>query len=231
MHNIKKFFQLAYNRYRYPELVEKRPPDFSKEKLSLVGQIFAHPIRVFGDIKYEKQGSLIIANALAFLYFATQVFIYFVTGYIFSNNEASDFSLATTIVSSLGILFLWAICNWVTGTLLEGESTFREIWIASCYATLPYIVIQGIATAVSPVLVLSEATMFSTFLAVGQIWMLALLFLGMMTMQQFTVLRAIVSTLITVFLMLAVVFLILLFFSIFQQMTSFVTTVISELRR
>lgn len=229
MYNIRKFFLLTYNRLRYPELVERHKTEFDRGMVLNLFKQLTHPLRTFGKIKYENGGSLIVANILLVLYFFTQVFVYFRTGYLFTNNEPSDFSFFQTLVSSAGILFLWAVCNWTTGTLLEGEAAFRELWISSCYSVVPYVIIQFIVTSLSPMLVLAEATMLNTFSALSQIWMLALLFLGMMIMQQFSVSRALASAALTVLMMLAVVFLILLFFSIFQQMTGFVSTVVSEL--
>lgn len=231
MSNLKKFIQLTYNRFRYPELVERQKNEFDKSRFLVLFQQLSHPLRTYGEIKYEGRGSLFIANVLAILYFFTQVFVYFRTGYLFSDNEPSDFSLSSTLISSVGILILWTVCNWVTGTLVEGEGSFKELWIAACYSVLPYIIIQIIASAISPVLILSELTMLNTFKALSQIWMLLLIFCGMMIIQQFTVSKALVSSLITVLMMLAVTFLILLFFSIFQQMFGFATTFIRELGR
>ena len=231
MHNIKKFVKLTYNRFRYPELVERETNTFDRSRfLTLFQQLF-HPLKAYGGIKYEKRGSLVLANVLALLYFLTQIFTYFNTGYLFSNNEPSNFSLLSTLLSSIGILLLWTVCNWTTGTLLEGEGNFRELWIATCYSVVPYLLIQVPMVAISSVLVLSEATMLNTFLIISQGWMLILLFCGVMMMQQFTVSGTIVSSLLTILMMLAVIFLILLFFSIFQQMSGFVSTIITELGR
>ena len=231
MYNIRKFCLLTYNRFRYPELVERHKAEFERSMVLRLFRQLTHPLRTFGEIKYENGGSLLLADILLVLYFFTQVFTYFNTGYLFTNNEPSDFSFFRTLVSSAGILLLWTVCNWTTGTLLEGEASFRELWISTCYSVVPYIIIQVIMTAISPVLILAEASIFNTFLALSQLWMLLLLFFGMMMMQQFTVSKAIASAALTVLMMLAVVFLILLFFSIFQQMTGFLSTVITELGR
>ena len=115
--------------------------------------------------------------------------------------------------------------------LLEGEGSIRELWIASCYATLPYLVIVLPLTGLSGVFTLSEAVFLNTGLAIAQGWMLVLLFCGTMITQQFTVSRTIVCVLLTILLMLGVVFLLLLFFTIFQQMAGFVSTVFAELTR
>lgn len=124
-----------------------------------------------------------------------------------------------------GLLVLWTVCNWTTSALLEGEGSIRELWIASCYATLPYLVIVLPLTGLSGVFTLSEAVFLNTGLAIAQGWMLVLLFCGTMITQQFTVSRTIVCVLLTILLMLGVVFLLLLFFTIFQQMAGFVSTV------
>ena len=86
-------------------------------------------------------------------------------------------------------------------------------------------------SGLSGVFTLSEAVFLNTGLAIAQGWMLVLLFCGTMITQQFTVSRTIVCVLLTILLMLGVVFLLLLFFTIFQQMAGFVSTVFAELTR
>ena len=172
-----------------------------------------------------------LANFMALAFLATHIFSYFETGFLFTTNEPSDFSLLSTIVSSLGILLLWAVCNWITGTFLVGEGTFREIWIITCYSTVPYVLIQVPLVLISPVLTLSEARLFETGMLIAQGWMFILLFCGVMIMQQFNVSNTMLSVLLTASMMISVILLLVLFFSIFQQMVGFVSTVITELNR
>ena len=231
MSNLRQFLQLSYNRVRYRELVEPHGSAFDKSRFLVTFRQFLHPLQTYGAMKFEGRGSLPLANCLALLYLACQVARYFGTGYLFNGNEPENFNLLTTLASTVGLLVLWTVCNWTTSALLEGEGSIRELWIASCYATLPYLVIVLPLTGLSGVFTLSEAVFLNTGLAIAQGWMLVLLFCGTMITQQFTVSRTIVCVLLTILLMLGVVFLLLLFFTIFQQMAGFVSTVFAELTR
>ena len=70
---------------------------------------------------------------------------------------------------------------------------------------------------------------YQTFQVVGAGWSLLLVFLGMMIIHQYTVKKTIVSIIITLLAILAVCFLLLLFFSIAQQILGFATSIAQEL--
>lgn len=70
---------------------------------------------------------------------------------------------------------------------------------------------------------------YQTFQVVGAGWSLLLVFLGMMIVHQYTVKKTIVSIIITLLAILAVCFLLLLFFSIAQQILGFATSIAQEL--
>ena len=151
------------------------------------------------------------------------------TGYLFNAHDIRQFNLFLILAQTVVVLLLWAVCNWSSCTLLEGEGTFRQIWIATCYSLMPMVLGQLPLLLVSRILSLSESMFLTAATAVLQGWSLLLLFLGMMVMHQFTVARTVGSVLITLVLLAAVAFLALLSFSIFQQLVAFIGTVAAEL--
>jgi len=203
--------------------------NMDKTKFLTLFKVLVHPIETMSDIKFEKRGSLALANLMAFLYFICACLQFNMTGYLFNYNIRSEFSLVSTFATSALILLLWATCNWSTCTLLDGEGAFKEIWMAICYAMLPVVLIQIPMVFLSNMFTLQESMILSAVMNISFLWSVLLIFLGMMTVHQFTVAKTVGSMLITLLIIASVAFLAVLFFSIFQQMIGFCNTVITEL--
>ena len=69
MTNFSRFFRGVYIRFRQIDWENYRWCNLDKTKLLVPLRFFAHPIELFNDIKYEKRGSLGVANLLLALYF------------------------------------------------------------------------------------------------------------------------------------------------------------------
>ena len=231
MRNLRKLFHGLYIRFRQIKWSDYRWSNLDKTKILLPFRLFAHPVESFNDIKYEKRGSLGLANLLLLLYFLEGIVNYFLTGYLFSNNEAQSFSVWPILLRTVVLIVLWCVMNWAMCTLLEGEGTFREIWMAACYSLTPLVIFSVPLNLISNVMTLSES-MFYTAVSNGlTLWSLLLLFLGMMVVHQFTVTKTVGSVVLTVAMMVIFVFLVLLGFSISQQIAAFVSTIATELFR
>ncbi len=231
MKNIIRFFRAVYisicqidwNRYRWSNL--------DKTKILVPFRFAAHPIDLFNDIKYEKRGSLAIANLLLFLYFLGEIINYFAVAYLFSNNEAQSFSIWPIVLRTVVLVFVWCTTNWATSTLLEGKGNFKEIYLVACYSLTPLVLFSVPLTIATNVLTLSESMFYTTILSGLEIWTLILLFLGTMVVHQFSVLKTVGSVILTLFMIVILAFLVLLAFSISQQMITFGNTIITELLR
>ncbi len=229
MNNLIKFFRGVRIQAAHMDRQQLRWDHLDKTKILVPFRLFFHPVDTFSDVKFEGRGSLALANLLAFLYFLEQMISFTMTGYLFNPNDAAQFNLLVIAAQTVVVLLLWSVCNWSSCTLLEGEGTFRQIWIATCYALMPLVLGQPILLLLSQVMSLTEEMFLSAATAVLQGWSLLLLFLGMMVVHQFTVARTVGSVIITVVLIAAVAFLALLSFSIFQQLTAFIGTIAAEL--
>ena len=87
-----------------------------------------------------------------------------------------------------------------------------------------------VETLLSNVISLDGSAVFSAVRLIGVGWTLLLVFLGMMVCQQFTVSKTVALTVVSLLGIAALLFLVLLFFSITQQMVGFVKDLITELR-
>lgn len=231
MTNFSRFFRGVYIRFCQIDWESYRWRNLDKTKILVPFRFFAHPIDLFNDIKYEKRGSLGVANLLLALYFLEEIINYFAVAYLFSNNEAQSFSVWPILLRTVVLVLLWCITNWAMSTLQDGKGTFKEIYLATCYALTPLVLFSVPLNLITNMMTLSESMFYSAISSALTLWSLILVFLGTMVVHQFTVRKTIGSVLLSLGMIVIIAFLVLLGFSISQQMTTFVETIITELLR
>ena len=231
MTNFSRFFRGVYIRFCQIDWESYRWRNLDKTKILVPLRFFAHPIDLFNDIKYEKRGSLGVANLLLALYFLEEIINYIAVAYLFSNHEAQSFSVWPILLRTVVLVLLWCITNWAMSTLQDGKGTFKEIYLATCYALTPLVLFSVPLNLITNMMTLSESMFYSAISSALTLWSLILVFLGTMVVHQFTVRKTIGSVLLSLGMIVIIAFLVLLGFSISQQMTTFVETIITELLR
>ena len=202
---------------------------FSREKLIYPFRLLTHPIATFSDLKYEGKFSMGIAWVMAALFFLEQALAFEGTGYLFNGHYGEPLNTISMLVTTVGLLGLWAICNWATSTLGNGEGKMSEIWMVMCYSLLPWIVTGAIAIVLSNIVTTDEQILFTTFQVIGIGWSLLLMFLGTLVVHQYTVKQTIGSVVVTALLLLGAAFLLLMLYGIVQEIRNFVSGIFTEL--
>lgn len=198
------------------------------EELIYVFHLIFHPFDGFWDLKHEKRGSL---RAALTIFGAVVIAFYYQTigqGYIVNPYENYT-TIFGTILSIALPLILWAVANWCLTTLFEGEGSFKDILIATSYATVPMVLTLIPATMLSNIVTAEEAQIISLIVSIGFIWSGMLLFFGMMVTHDYSLGKNILTTLGTIGGMVIIMFVAVLFTSLLSKMISFVSSIIVEL--
>lgn len=192
-------------------------------------KITVRPFSGFWDLKYERTGKL----NMSFYIIALLVFVLLLqkqfTGFIVNYYDPQEFNSFEELIYVLVPFFTFCIANWALTTLMDGEGKFVEIVIALAYSLVPLIIMTTIAMIVSNFLTVDETEYYFTLLTIGTVWFLFLLFVGNMTVHQFTVAKTVATLALTLVAMFLLFFLALLFFSLIQQMVAFGSTIYQEL--
>ena len=187
-----------------------------------------HPIRGFYEMRFEGRGSLSGACMVILLFVISMIFNRQLNGFIFNTNNVKDFNVLRQIANIVMPILLWCTANWSVTVLLDGEGRFKDIFMATGYALLPFAISNCITLIATNVLSGDEAAFVGIIAAVGIFWTVLLLFCGILTVHQFTVTRNVVSILLTVFGMAFIVFLMILLAGIFDKLFSYVESIITE---
>ena len=77
------------------------------------------------------------------------------------------------------------VANWAMTTLFEGKGRFRDIYMAMCYALVPYSLIQLPMILVSNGLTYEEGSIYTVMLSLSVIWCMFLVFVGLMEIHDY----------------------------------------------
>ncbi len=203
-------------------------PDIKSLKLTLPIKLCFHPFDGFRLIKYNNQGSLLIATVLLISYYLSVVLKDFYTGFAHSKFSVETYNAVFTLMGSIGVVILWSVCNWAISVLAEGKGHIQEVYIVTCYSLFPQIVGNILYLIMSNILLLKEETVLTTIITVCLILTGILLCIGTMIIHEFDFFRFIWTAIFTLIAMAIVIFLCFMIVILLQQFYSFIHTVFIE---
>lgn len=149
-------------------------------------------------------------------------------GFQFGYPDDKTFSIVPYIVKSMVIFAAWVTGSRAVSTFLDGSGTAKNICISSARALVPYIVQLYICVGLSHILVQDEYVFMSIISIVGTVWTAVLLFLATKDVHGYSGGKTAFSILLTIAAMLIMLFLLVLFMSLMQQVWVFISTVFTE---
>ena len=221
---------IAYRIYRkFHPKKEREERNTLWEQLRYSTYVIFHPFKGFWDLKHAKKGSMLSAWILALAMIVVFILRRQLTGFVINTNDVSEMNILVQFSYVLLPLFLWCAANWAITTLMEGEGTIKEIFITTCYALTPVILMNIPMLILSNVLALDEMSVYTLLGTVSIIWAVCLLIVGIQTIHQFSMGKTIATMLIAVLGMAVLAAIGLLFISLIQQMVNFVEISIFEI--
>ena len=98
-----------------------------------------HPVTGFEEMKFNHKGSLKLANLLCVLTCVAVVVQQVLAAFLFRRDRVEDINVLWLVAGAVGLMFLFALGNWLFCTLLDGKGRFSEIWVVTCYSMLPFV--------------------------------------------------------------------------------------------
>ncbi|MBQ8449102.1 MAG: DUF1282 family protein [Clostridia bacterium] len=189
--------------------------------------LIMHPFDGYWDLRHEKRGSVRAAILIDAVVVLSTIYYTVGSAYIFNPNksEANPFSGILTVFVPL---MLWCVSNWCLTTLFDGEGNFKDIFISTSYALFPLVILLIPVTVATNFATLDESAMISLVMSIGFIWLGMLVFFGMATTHGYSMGKNILITGATILGMMFIMFIMMLFTNLIQQMVMFVTDIVSE---
>lgn len=191
--------------------------------------VITHPFDGFWDLVHEKRGTMAAAHTFLILFLLTRVIKLLCTNFQFITVPLQYINVFEQMGSLLLPFLILCIANWAMTTLFDGKGRFRDIYMAMCYALVPYVLIQLPMVLISNVLTFEEASFYEVLLSVSVIWCVLLAFVGLMEVHDYSPGKTFVFLFVTVLGASVIIFLILVFFSLLSDAVAYFVSMYREI--
>ena len=173
-----------------------------------------HPFDGFWDLTHEKRGSAAAANIIVLAVLIVRLLSLQFSSFMVMNIYWPKVNILQQCLSVLLPLGIFVVCNWGLTTLFEGKGTIKDVYIATCYALVPYLLLQIPMIVLSNILTTDELAFYNVLSMVSLIWSGGLIVCGMMQIHDYGLGKTLLFIFMTIAAMLVVIFLMLLFFTL-----------------
>lgn len=191
--------------------------------------VIFHPFDGFWDLSHEKRGSLAAAHTFLGLFLLTYVLRLMCTNFQFISAPLQYINIYEQCASLLLPFLVFCIANWGLSTLFDGKGRFKDIYMAMCYALVPYILIQLPLVALSHVISFDEYAYYTVLASISIIWCVALAFVGLMEVHDYSAGKTVVFLIATIFGVMVILFLVLVFFSLLSDAVGYFVSLYREI--
>ncbi len=191
--------------------------------------VITHPFDGFWELTREGHGTLAAANTFLILFLVTRVLKLMCTSFQVVMVAVQHINVWEQMGSLLLPFLVLCLANWAMTTLFEGKGRFRDIYIAMCYALVPYILIQLPMILVSNMLTYEEGSLYTVMLSISVIWCVFLVFIGLMQIHDYSPGKTFIFIIVTIVGAAVIIFLTLVFFSLLSDALGFFVSLYKEM--
>lgn len=185
--------------------------------LRFAGYCMTHPLDGFWDLTHEKRGTLAAAHTILILTLVTKLLKLQYTSFLFNKVQWEEVNIFFEIATILFPLALWCVGNWGLTTLFDGKGRLDQVYMGTCYALAPYPMMQLPLILLSRMVTLGEGEFYTVLSGISLFWAAALILAAMTQIHEYTVKKMLLFTVASLFAMLVIVFILLLFVSMISQ--------------
>lgn len=188
--------------------------------------LITHPFKGYWSLKFEKRGS--VKSATIWFAIGSVSAIFAALGACYLQKDANA-TIISALANTLFPLLLWCVSNVCFTTLMNGKGSFKDVYIAVAYATVPYSLVTIPCTLISYCLTESELMILGLVSTLALAWVLLLVFCGMMTIHDYGLGKNVIVTVLTIVGIVFILFILLVFANVIGRMIGLVINVVDEI--
>ena len=210
---------------------ERKAQNFARYMASLTFGFYCmtHPIDGFWKLTHEKKGTIGAATTILIVTLLVRILKLRYTSFLFLQVYWEDINIFLYIASILFPLALWVIGNWALTTLFDGKGRLGDVYMGTCYGMLPYAVIQFPLMIVSNFVTIEEGQFYEVLSVISLILCLLLIVNGLAQVHAFSPGKNLLFTVASLFAMLVMIFILMIFFSMISQGVAYFISIGREL--
>jgi hypothetical protein len=191
--------------------------------------VSVHPLDGFWDLSHEKRGSLAAANVIVCAAVLVEILRLTLTSFQFVTINMEYFNAVIVAMRILLPVFLWTVANWSLTTLMDGKGRMGEIYMAVCYALTPYVIINAGIIVLSQFITFEEGAVYWVLAGFAMLWTGILILSAMMMVHDYSMIKTLLSSLLTVIGMGVMVFIFVVFFSLVSDAVAYFVSLYKEI--
>lgn len=188
-----------------------------------------HPFKGFHELKAEKRGTIRSSILILFLFVIVMMMRTMLTGFVLNPTVVEKTNPIMEGMKACLPILLFSIANWCVTTLMDGEGSFKYIFMSSAYSLMPVILAQIPLIILSNMLIQEEAALYYTVETIVFIYTVFLLLAANMSVHNFTMGRTVATAIVTCIGMGVIVFILFLFFNLGFEVIGFVSQIYKEM--
>lgn len=193
-------------------------------------KVLGRPSSELYELKYYKLWPIWPTVIILLCWFAAEVLSAYGTDFKFNYRNLREINILYTLGATIGLYLLFVMVNWAVTTLMDGKGKLREIFCATSYALIPYVAAKVICVCLSHFVIMEEGAFLTVIEAFALLYSVFLFMAAMMTIHDYTLFKAVCAVALSAAGIVFVLFLLVLFFGLLQQVTLFAQTIYMELQ-
>ncbi|MBB2184061.1 YIP1 family protein [Lachnospiraceae bacterium MD1] len=200
-----------------------------KEKLLYPFYVITHPFEGFYEIRHRGKGSVRLALLLVLLFGLSFSINRRYASFVVNPVNPLSVNSLVEIMGLFVVVLLLATANWSITCLMEGEGRFKDIVTVIGYSMLPMVLTYIPATIISWFIAADEEAIYYLLTTLPILYFAILLLIGIMVIHNFGLGKTIATILFSLIAFILIIFVILLMFSLVQQVMLFLRSAYDEL--
>jgi hypothetical protein len=151
------------------------------------------------------------------------------TGFLYSNTLLRNYNSIFTVFSTIGLVLLWSVCNWLVCSMFEGKGSLKDVFISTAYCLMPWVVFLFLKVIFTNLLPLGTSDIIVGMESIVLIYTFFMLAIALIKIHDFDFFKVILTTLVILFFMILVVFVVLMCGILAEQFISFIADIFEEI--
>lgn len=209
--------------------IKKDKLDKYWDSLKFAFYCMSHPMDGYWDLTHEKRGTYAAANTILIVTIMVRLMSLKYTGFLIQVVNWERINIFLYIASIVFPLGLFVVGNWALTTLFDGKGRLGQVYMATCYAILPYSVIQVPIVILSNVVTVEESQFYFTLSTIALVYCGLLIIVAMGQIHEYSGAKNLLFMVASLVAMLIIIFILMLFFSMISQGVAYFVSLGKEL--